>query len=92
MRTCLAILACILATAPAWAVDSSSTPAVALTDPDAAFRIPGGEAPVVWASESSAASLLAGSPGALLPETEEGLRGPDRGPVAANEVFPLQVA
>jgi hypothetical protein len=54
MRTCLAILACIFATAPAWAVDSSSVPGVALSDPDTAFRTPGGEVPAVSAIERSA--------------------------------------
>ncbi len=92
MRTCLAILAIVIATSPAWAVDSSSAAALALSDPDTAFRMPGGEAPAVSASESGAASLLAGSPGALLAETGESLRGPDGAPVAANEVFPLRVA
>ncbi len=92
MRTCLAILAIVIATSPAWAVDSSSAPAVALTDPDTAFRIPGGEAPALSAIERSAASLLAGSPGALRPETEESLRLPNRTPVALDYPPSSQVA
>lgn len=90
MRTCLAILAIIIATAPAGAAGPSL--AVPPADPDTAFRIPGGEAPAISATESSTASPLAGSPGALLPGPGEGLRLLDRTPVAVNDAFLMRVA
>jgi porin len=75
MRTCLAILAIIIASASVWATGPSS--AAALGDPDTAFRNPGGEAPAFSATKSSAASPLTERLEVRLPGTEEGLRLPE---------------
>ncbi len=90
MRACLAILAIIIAAAPAWAAGPS--PAVAPADPDTAFRVPGGEAPAVPTTESSPPNASGGSPGSLPPGTEGGPRLMDQAPVTLHYPPTMQMA
>ncbi len=90
MRTWLAILASIIAAAPAWAAGPS--PAVAPADPDTAFRVPGGEAPAVPTAESSPPNAPGGSPGSLPPGTEGGPRLLDQAPVTLHYPPTMQMA
>ncbi len=90
MKTCLAILACMLVIAPVWAADPS--PGVAPADPDTAFRVPGGEASAVPATESSPPSAPGGSRGSLPPGTAGGPGLLDQAPVTLHYPPAIQMA
>jgi len=90
MRTCLVILAIVIAVVPAWAADTS--PIVALADPDPTFRVPEGDSPPVAGSECGPSSLPADSPRPQDPGKTPGTRLLDSARFAVNEASPMLVA